>query len=376
MSTNLIYFLTFFTTIVFGMLYRFRMQRVAHKVANSGALIANRMLQRKKWELVLWTLLLSTPSVLLLSFRYGIGSDYFNYQRIYEEYILFGESTLEWGYLMLMRFSDWMFKSYDGLVFLCAFLSVIIIMYWTLKYAQLKHIPLALLVLLAMNMGIWFNTMRQGIAISLCAIALICVKKSKFIGFLILVVLASLMHTTALILLPCYFLLNHKNKKTPMVFVVAKLLVIAGLIFAFVYFYEQISIENDLRFSGYYDTEEGGTTPWFLIFSIFIILPELFCMPRVLQKDSKNIIYLFWIILEVIFFIIGLNVAFVFRIAEYFSVVHILLIPEIIMSSKSRATHYLLRIYYVVLFVIYFWLLYIYFGYSHIVPYEAIFAYR
>ena len=237
MSTNMIYFLTFAVTIVLGMLYRYRVKRMEYKLANSGAVMAERMIKRKKWEIIPWTLLLSTPSVLLLSFRYGIGSDYFNYERIYEEYILTGESSLEWGYRMLMRFSDWLFEGYDGLIFLCAFLSLVIIVYWTLKHCATKHLPIALLIMLSMNLGIWFNTIRQGIAISLCALALICVKRSKFIQFLILVVLASLLHTTAWVLLPCYFLLNHKNKKTPMVFVIAKLIVIAGLIFAFVYFY-------------------------------------------------------------------------------------------------------------------------------------------
>ena len=374
MNKNLIYFGIFAVTVIIGMLYRYRVQRAIFKATCNGApASADSVL--KRWELLLWTLLISAPSVLLLSFRYGIGSDYFNYERIYENYILLETTNMEWGYQMLMKFSHWLFKEFWGVIFLCAFLSLVLIVYWILKNCIPKQIPIALLILLSMNMGIWFNTIRQGVAISLCAIALTAIKKSKFLPFLCLVILASLLHTTALVLLPCYFLLNHKNKKTPMVLVIAKLIVIAGLIFAFVYFYEIIGTENEWQYVGYYDSDEGGTTPWFLIFAIFILLPELFYLPRILQKNSKNVIFFFWVILELIFFVIGLQVSFVFRIAEYFSVVHILLIPEVLSAAKNRAEYHIVRFYYTLLFIFYFWYLYIYFGYSQIVPYVSIFDY-
>lgn len=362
--TGLVYFSIIFVTLMLFQAYkvRFRFGKIVIHEENKLDLIS--------------TLFISFPIVLIMSIRYGIGTDYFNYVRIYNNFIAGGKSSLEIGYQFLMNLSNWIFHDFQGVMFLTSLLTVVPIIVWVLKMKPDSRIW-GLIVVFCLYFSMWQNTIRQAIAISIFIWATKQIENRCLWKFLLLIILASCFHTSCLFMIPCYFFVDSRVQRQSGVGYTARYIFkVVGLLFiiilaAFVFF--EFGQTIGWEYSSYIGSNAGGTTIYFLLFAIILVVPELFFMKKMVAKGKQYELYYLFVIAEVIVLIFGLYVSYGFRIAQYFSFAHAFLIPEIGATFKSKTSRLLWNIIFMAILFFRFMLLNLSWGYDGIVPYQTIF---
>jgi hypothetical protein len=152
--------------------------------------------------------IISQISVFLLMFlpaalRYGVGTDYFNYVRIYNS-LNVSSAYVEYGFYMLNVFLyengwdvQWIFAIMAFLILLFLFLSVsrksfyiIIPFYMTFFYS------------------FSFNIIRQALVVSMVYYAFVLFNKKRLFASLAILVAGSLFHVSALLFIPLFLVLS------------------------------------------------------------------------------------------------------------------------------------------------------------------------
>lgn len=163
---------------------------------------------------------------LLASLRYGIGIDYFGYEYLYSLFnpniiheIQYGEATQE----ILFRLVGSFFKSlslpYQSFLILFAIISNIYIAKICKRYS--KNPSLSILLFFAFYYLTWtFSGIRQGLVIAVgLYYLLVCLEKNKTVKFLLIVIILSLIHISALALILLYFISRVNFKKNTLIFI-------------------------------------------------------------------------------------------------------------------------------------------------------------
>lgn len=156
-------------------------------------------------------LLMTSILVLIMGFRYGIGTDYFQY-----------ESAFTWGGgefrgLLLNVIRDFFVQNgvgFEVFIFTSALFIVGCFAYaiWT---RSIYHVQPIAIYLLAGFYFSAFNGIRQSIAISIIFLGLKLLDNRKLGRYLILVCIAALFHSSALaaaVLIPCRFIKLTKKR--------------------------------------------------------------------------------------------------------------------------------------------------------------------
>ena len=192
--------------------------------------------------------------------------------------------------------------------------------------------------------------LRQTIAMSFTILSYFFIKKRKPFKFILLVLLASLFHRSALFFLIAYPVARSKIGKVHyFVAIVAIMLFVFG----------QSVIRNflqeflfDTQYEGYVDRTVGLSIAGFVIqFSIFI-----FCMvysKDVYEKYSHSTILYNLAFIGLIFQLFSSMIAEVFRLSMYFSFFNVLLIPLAISVEKNKRTQMIETIAICIMFVVY-----------------------
>ena len=173
-----------------------------------------------KYKETRWGLIASFILIFLfLAFRYDFGNDYmgylegFNKVNSYGEIDYFGKYyNYEIGWLVLIRlFQNLGFFTMVGFL---ALLNCIIYYRFIKKYVEVKYYWLAVFIYVfdPQFMLIQASAMRQSLAIGIFLFSIDYVYKKDLIRFALCIGIASLFHSSALILLPVY-LLGYINLK-------------------------------------------------------------------------------------------------------------------------------------------------------------------
>ena len=153
----------------------------------------------------------------LLAFRdLSVGADTQNYSRLYSEIAareVFNNVDFEIGYILLVKFLNILSTSSRILFVFEGLLVMICYSRFTLKYAtNIRQAYMIILSYLAFNMFAFQLTgVRQAIAMCICLFAYDCIFQKKLIKYLVIIAFASLFHTSALLLLPAYFVAVAKD---------------------------------------------------------------------------------------------------------------------------------------------------------------------
>ena len=155
---------------------------------------------------------------ILAAFRGNTGTDTLKfYEPFYEKYILYGSKYqgIEFGFYWLCKFGYALFNSFEGVLFTIA--TVIWFnFFYVIKYFKNLKINLVIysIFLISFYMGPSMNIMRQLVATSFFLIAITKILEHKLWQYIVWIIVASLFHTSAIILLPIYFLyVDIENKK-------------------------------------------------------------------------------------------------------------------------------------------------------------------
>lgn len=278
--------------------------------------------------------------VLLIVFsgaRFGIGTDYKLYVRLYglldpnaDWFQQITTSVHEYGFTMLsLILRSWFGESAYPLFWVAAILTVVPI-YATLR-KQSKDLPFAILlyVLLAFYVSP-FNIVRQGIAIALNFWAYTFLGKRTWL-FVVINVIAASFHTSAGIAAIAQLGVRLWKPKLPSTIVV---LVSAGIFAGAAW---ALPVVNNLasllseRYENYLaDGEGGGLGTYLVIVAYVLILILVFVMRNSIERQD----WLAMLVVAVALQLAGTQVVVAARLFFYFAIFVLLLLPNLLAARK------------------------------------------
>ena len=156
--------------------------------------------------------------IFFVGFRYDMGTDYWSYYRVFHG-VHEAHVASDFGFQFLIRIYRIFSNSFNGFIFLLAFISI-----YTkyLFFKKLENPFFALFIYIAIfSLGMGFNIMRQGMAAAVVFHAVYWAEKRNIIASFLLICIASVIHISSLIFLPLYFIISRNIKiKTSNVFII------------------------------------------------------------------------------------------------------------------------------------------------------------
>lgn len=307
-----------------------------------------------------------SPIILSYGLRYGIGTDYFAYEKIYyvlknadfNKYLLlhkesFGEYYVEFGYYVLNKLS----YNYTLLLFLTGLLIYTFLFHGTKKLLESNNLALPFFIYFCTQFIYSMNGVRFSIAITIIFYGYNYIYKKKIIKWCIVVFIATLFHKTAIICLPFYFLGDFKSKKRNK----TRDILYYAFIFLFPLFITllfKIIVYIPL-FSRYFQTERYALgsflfKPKFLAHIIPVILPLLFVKPSSIFKDKKALFFFRIFLFQIPLRELGSLNKWLTRLVRFPQMVEIVFIPYILSKIKNKKLRLFLMYYYFLLYVFFF----------------------
>lgn len=288
--------------------------------------------------------------------HYNFGTDYesyydmyvtlshnFSIENIFTSDNLFVEPG--WAFLNLI-FSG--FGDPLGFILLVAFLNIIqnYIFYVLIKrYVNPKHRWLALIIYLFSSTFyiLNFSMMRQGFAVSLIVLAVIFLVENKCIKGFIVVLLASLVHTSALIFIPVLLLKYFKLYNRKLLCILLWISVICMFFFNSLtssLFNYLVVMEAFEDYQGYADFGSTSIGIGFFLNSIPYVIISYMLLNRKLNLSRPIIVMSVIMFITLILVPFTLNITLIGRLLYYFSVFAIVIIPNLYMRIKKPLIKY------------------------------------
>lgn len=177
-----------------------------------------------------------------------------------------------------------------------------------------------------------FSAMRQAFATGITALAFLCIPQKKPLRFVLLVLLATMFHKTAIIFLPMYWLRRFKiNWGTVFLFLAFGIVVyiLKTPILAFLN-------ENATNYYGAMET--GGTNQFFFI--MLILISAVMMKEEFAESNPINSLSFFMVTsAAAIFLMLKVNPT-LFRLYFYYYLYVILFLPNQIKAIKSQAVRW------------------------------------
>lgn len=167
-----------------------------------------------KWKI--WDYLLLFLLIIFSSIRYGIGTDYFLYNRMYNASSAmiarnFGTSRTGMGFTKIMyQFHDVWNLDYKIFIFFCALITIVCVYVFFKKASNNPGRSILLYVALGAYVSS-FNGYRQSLGISILLLGYLLFQKRKYILAALLAFIAVLMHSSMILPL-LVFLIIYKFK--------------------------------------------------------------------------------------------------------------------------------------------------------------------
>lgn len=204
---------------------------------------------------------------------YQVGTDSGTYTRHFRSnlniYNFEFEEGVELGYQLL----EYILLSINADYFWLFILTAILIVCCYLTIFKRYSVNYAFSVFLFITLGVYtffFNGLRQGIAMAIFVLAIPYLLEKKFIPYILVCLFASLFHTTALFMIPFYFMVNLRIK--PLYKIISTFL---GSLFISSFLINYLATTNE-RYESYTEIsdEAGGllTLGFYSILLLFIYL--------------------------------------------------------------------------------------------------------
>lgn len=318
--------------------------------------------------------------ILLLSLREGVGTDYFSiYVDGFNSAAQGMPSRFEVGYNLLQSFIAIFTNDYHVLFFVAALITVGLTY---LAIYRLSADPVLSIVIFLFGGFFFFSTnaIRQCIAEAIFLNALFYLIQKRPGPFLILALIASTFHTAALCYLPLYFFTKRQISPKAMFVIAVSLFVIGGIAFnALFHLASMVSpqfaqyIKLDQYFTGDFDVIDFV----YLFLSLLLWAFMRYRMGNDRQINNKQLylpnIYASILFIGLLFTILSLNAAIMFRMARMFTPILILAIPNFLQSLSGEEERFPIKIFIILFFVTSCIFIYGYMNFDTVVPYESFF---
>lgn len=296
-----------------------------------------------------------------LGVRYMFGSDYISYLSQYYiikagvdnsytlyESILYNETPSEPGWVILNRaFSS---TSFAFFVFILTLFESYVLYTYVRKYVPPSWYWFSIFIFMVnpSNMLTCISMMRQYLAMSLFIFAIKYIITGKFIRYLILILAAALIHTSAIILLPIYFIRNVNmsifNKKSfilLLTFLVA-LWYIRGAYYCGDIINNMLSLELFQRYELYADSDEGAISLG--LSSLLYVLLFYLSISSIKFSNREEAILILISLFGILILPLGVNISLISRLSFYFTYALIFVCPIVLKKIKRIELRYLMII--------------------------------
>lgn len=328
------------------------------------------IIRNKNIRDIICIMFISLPVILVLTNRFNVGTDYNNYLRMYNDYNSYGIYNYEWGTLAIFKLANLMGLEYKGVLFLFSFLGFGLASQFIRLHSSGKEYPLSVLFYLFLYFGPLCNIMAQTAAVSFLIVAYYGMKEQKTILTIVSIVLATMFHTSSIIMIAiyCLYVFDQKNKFR---FVSAIVLIfgISTLISPSLL----TKVLNALGFSNYLKYLDYNSIKTFLYLIIYrtpLYIIEILHKNSLIEKDRKNAFYYLLLLLEFICGVIGIRFSWIGRLMYSFSVSHVFVDAQIISMKENRNERIVLSLLIIAYYTIAFWLMHFFSGFDGIITFQ------
>lgn len=279
------------------------------------------------------------PMFLVNSLMYYVGNDYKNYVTIFNQIATRSFSVEDWAYYELNRWLYHIGADFQYVYVICCALGYFLLFKSMRDYSA----NLAVSVLLYFCCGYFYllgmNQIRQFVAIGVCLFAYRYMASGKFLKFCLCVLLAASFHFTALVMLPAYFLLRMQLK--------ASYFVVAAIILApFNLFYNDILTFLFVTFRPQYVgtayMEKSLIIDMVLVGGALIIsLLAMAYYDQLVARNAHNRLFINAIWVATLLLALCGWIPESQRVAYYFTVPLICLVPNILSVEKNKYLRFL-----------------------------------
>lgn len=296
------------------------------------------------------------PSI-VAGVRYDVGIDWDNYKLIYEYLTVGGTSTLEPGYILVLKIVKFFFRAdyyFFNFVLSATLLSFVILAMLRIRTIEKTQMPIEMgyYIALVVTWGTSFNITRQCLAsvIVLYAITFLFEKKWKYVFW---VLVASLFHLSAVFCLLFVFLtIKQRNKLYQKIYTVTIYFLIVLMCFML---QDVLEIFSRLGlYSGYFDSNTSKFSIGFMLYIIFPLGLVVLYAPKSLKDNLYYDLFLKLFVLQIPIQFAGNLVNYADRMAVYCNISSIILFPLVASKIKRKTIKRQFIMLSYVWFVIYF----------------------
>lgn len=321
-------------------------------------------------------LTLAIPT-LLSAFRFQVGTDYSNYDFLFNylrehtwKHILVTDIKWEIGFKILVKWlatignNQFIFGTLS-LLTLCFFI-------YSLKYYESCDIQISYFIYLFFYFWGALNIVRQSLALAIIFYAYHFIFENKKFKFYLYVFLATTIHTSAIIILPIYYIWNHKKNKT----IAPKLrrlilcfFVIGTCIWRTLL---QIFIESGWKFAKkftYLLSNNNGLNRDIFV-KIIILLVFIIFEKKYRKNNKQNELFIYLFVFNCIISFTGYQITFFKRIALYFEMPFLILIGRFPFFFSKGGSRLLVKCLIIFVGCMYFILGAFVLGHAEIIPYQ------
>lgn len=254
---------------------------------------------KRHWMLIP-SIVLIIPYVIWAGFRTDNWGDTYAYRNMFNEapsslgglFAYVAEAQKDQGFSALIVLIKSIFGNSDIVFFLIiASIQFLCLVYVYRKYSCNYWLSIFLFIASSDYMSWMHNGMRQFLAATIVLVASVLLVKKKYIPLIILILLASTIHASALLMIPGIFIIQGKawNKKTVIALVAA--LIVILMIDRFTGIMETLLL--DTQYSGavstWQETGDDGTSPLrVLVYSVPTILSLIGL--KLIRKENDPLI--------------------------------------------------------------------------------------
>lgn len=296
------------------------------------------------------------PCIALIGFAtlrdYTIGTDTPTYTRFFRDaidlnYYIF-DPRIEYGYQLLVYILLHITHNYYILFLASSLIIVPSTLYILRKYSVNYTLSVFIYISFAFY-TFYFNTIRQGIAISICMLGLYFFVNKKTLPYFFVVLLASFFHVSSWVMMLIYILVHYVNIRIEFKALISFLVTFLGVN----YVIQFMASDND-RYSHY--TEQADNAGGYLLMAFYTVIAIfIYLNGKFLRENNKLFkaleeIFIIGIALVLPIVLLGTDPSGPQRILYFFSFYIIFLIPLILDRYKNVYINFI----FVILSIIYF----------------------
>lgn len=274
---------------------------------------------------------------LFMSLRYNYGNDYMNY---YNAHTLINEGSWAWGNNnILYRILNNTFSNFFVMVTVISIFYLVTIGSLIKFNLSSKYYWLALLILL-INPYLFLvqlSSIRQTISICFFIISSFFIIKKQFIPYIICILLALGMHSSAIVLLPIYFIIGEK--KITKKYVLYLLVILGILLFTPIFDLIVVNILKYLpeHYLSYYKENLTNSISSAILSGIYL----LFILFNLNKLEGKEMVYGKLSLIATILSLLAIKLSMITRIGMYFDIFLIITIPQILSKMDNKLLKFL-----------------------------------